>query len=132
MPHGGGVAQAHNQQNGHTRSLIIPVNSCSVVVSERHSSPLQNKSTAAAVRICDRDKATSIRRYLENEFAEVLSSEQFQESVGKGFESFDNMLARFELARRHPACHFLNSVGIAVGVVKDQHAFHGRATNEQR
>ena len=79
------------------------------------------------MRTSDCQQARSICNYFEDQLAEVFPFEQLQESVGKGLKSFDNIFARLELACRHPACHFLSSLGIAVGVVKDQHAFHGRA-----
>src|SRR5580700_4403922 len=74
----------------------------------------------------------SISRHFEDQFAQVFACEQLQKSVGKSFESFHDMLARLEFARRHPPCHLLNSMGVAVGIVKDQHAFHGGALDQQR
>src|SRR5580700_12296343 len=94
--------------------------------------PPRSNSTAAGIRPCTCQPARSICGDFENQFSEVLPFEQFQKSVGKGLESFHNILARGELARRHPARHFLGSLGVAVGVVKDQHAFHGRAIDQQR
>src|SRR5580658_3255012 len=74
----------------------------------------------------------SISRHFEDQFAQVFACEQLQKSVGKSFESLNNMLARFEFTRRYPPCHLLNSMGVAVGIVKDQHAFHGGALDQQR
>src|ERR1700721_2221057 len=92
--------------------------------------PLKQQSECSGDRDLRLPASELIGADFEKQFAAVLPFEQFQKSVGKGFEPCDNILARLELARRHPACRFPGSLGIAVGVIKDQHAFHGRAMDQ--
>src|SRR5580658_7177173 len=63
MPHGGGIAQTHNQQNRRARSLLVPVNFCPLVISKRHSSSSsrnqqQPRSESASAGARDQSAAT--------------------------------------------------------------------------
>src|SRR5579864_9420575 len=71
-------------------------------------------------------------RHLEHQLAEVLAPEELEQGVREGLEALDDVLARPQLAGGHPAGDLARRLGVAVGVIEDQHALHGGALDQQR
>src|SRR5208283_45255 len=70
--------------------------------------------------------------HFEDQLAEILAAEQFQQRLRKCLQTLDNVLARLELAGGDPGGDVARSLRKPIDVVEHHHALHAGAVDEER
>src|SRR5947209_9347031 len=63
-------------------------------------------------------------RHFNQKLSEILAAKQLEKCLRKSREPFNDVLARFQFACSHPACHFSYGLAETRSVVEHHEAFH--------